>query len=86
MKSSLITFLGLAAGACTTVSMLPQAIKTIRTKQTKDLSLWMYLLLVIGIILWLSYGLFIQDVPVIAANGVTLIFAFIVLAYKIKYK
>ncbi len=81
-----ITILGLVAATCTTIAFIPQAIKTIRTKHTKDLSLGMYALLTIGIILWLTYGVIKNDLPIILANGVTLVFAATILFLKIKYK
>ena len=81
-----ITILGLVAASLTTISFLPQAIKTIRTKQTRDISLLMYTVITIGILLWLIYGAFIGDLPLIAANTITFIFAAVVLMYKIKYK
>ncbi|MBI2628226.1 MAG: SemiSWEET transporter [Candidatus Niyogibacteria bacterium] len=82
----MITLLGLAAATCTTISFLPQAIKTIKTKQTKDLSLGMYTVLTVGIFLWFLYGILIKDLPVILANGITLIFTAIILFLIIKYK
>jgi MtN3 and saliva related transmembrane protein len=81
-----ITVIGLAAAACTTFSFLPQAIKVIRTKHTKDLSLGMYSILTVGVLLWLTYGILGKDLPVIIANSITSIFAMLILAMKIKYK
>jgi MtN3 and saliva related transmembrane protein len=81
-----ITILGLAAAACTTISFLPQAVKTIRTKHTEDLSLGMYSLLTIGIFLWLLYGILVEDIPIIVANGVTIIFCLTILFLIIKYR
>ncbi|MCD4833962.1 MAG: SemiSWEET transporter [Bacteroidales bacterium] len=81
-----ITILGLVAATCTTIAFLPQAIKAIRTRHTKDLSLGMYALLTTGIVLWLIYGVFKNDLPIILANGVTLVFAVTILFLKIKYK
>ncbi|MCK5611526.1 SemiSWEET transporter [Candidatus Pacearchaeota archaeon] len=81
-----ITTIGLLAAICTTMAFLPQAIKIIKTKHTKDLSLNMYLVLVIGVILWLTYGILIQDLPLIIANGITLMFTSTILTLKIKYK
>lgn len=83
---SWVTYLGMAAAACTTFSFLPQALKTIRTRNTKDLSLSMYSVLTIGIFLWLVYGLIIWDIPVIAANTVTLFLTITILTLKIRYK
>lgn len=81
-----ITLIGLAAALCTTTSFLPQAIKTIKSKHTKDLSLGMYSLTTIGVSLWLTYGLLNNDLPIILANAVTLVLVVIILAMKIKYK
>ncbi len=80
-----ITVIGLFAGACTTVSLLPQLLKSIRTKETRDISLSMYVLLVIGLCLWIIYGIFIGSIPVILANSVSFSLAVIVLVIKIKY-
>jgi len=82
----LITVLGLVAAICTTFSFLPQALKTIQTKQIRDLSLGMYIVLTTGVILWFVYGIFIKDLPIILANGVSLIFTATILFLIIKYK
>ena len=74
------------AAVLTTISFLPQAIKTIKTKDTKSLSFPMYLLFVIWVFLWLIYWLIINSYPVIFANFLTLILSSIILWYKIKYK
>lgn len=83
---NLITIVGLAAAFCTTISFLPQAIKTIRTKDTASISLSMYALFAFGTLLWFLYGLFSSNLPVSLANGVTLVFAMIILIYKLRYK
>ena len=80
-----ISILGFIAGTCTTVSFLPQVIKSIKTKDTKSISLIMYSTLVSGIFLWLIYGFLILDYPVIMANGITFVLALIVLFLKIKH-
>ena len=64
----MVKIIGLAAAGCTTLSFLPQAIKTIKTKQTEDLSLGMYSFFTLGVSLWLTYGIIIKDLPVILAN------------------
>ncbi|MBN9380330.1 MAG: SemiSWEET family sugar transporter [Chitinophagaceae bacterium] len=81
-----ITLIGLLAAACTTFSFLPQAIKTIRTKDTQSISLSMYALFTFGTLLWLLYGIFTDNLPVYLANGITLLFALIILGYKVRYK
>ncbi|MEO5889780.1 MAG: SemiSWEET transporter [Ferruginibacter sp.] len=83
---TITTLIGLGAALCTTTSFLPQAIKTIQTKDTSGISLYMYSLFAFGTLLWLSYGIADSNLPVTIANGITLIFAVIILVYKIKYK
>lgn len=85
MDINYITIIGLLAGTCTTLSFLPQVIKTIRTKETKDLSMMMYLVLATGIFLWTIYGALIESLPVIAANAISFVLALIILILKIKY-
>ena len=69
---TLTTIIGLAAGGITTFAYVPQVIRTWRTKSSGDLSLGMFGLLMVGVVLWLTYGLMINDVPIIIANVVTL--------------
>lgn len=79
-----VTVLGLMAGFCTTFALLPQVIKTWRTRSTRDISLGMFLVMAMGLALWLAYGLAIGDVPLIAANGLTLLFAAVILWFKLR--
>lgn len=81
-----ITIIGLGAAFCTTISFLPQAVKTIQTKDTSGISLLMYSFFTFGTLLWLTYGVLSKDAPVAIANAITLIFACIILIYKIRYK
>ena len=80
------TVLGLVAAILTTSSFLPQALKTIRTKNTGGISLFMYSLFSLGTLMWLIYGWYSDNLPIMVANAVTLIFAVVVLFYKIKFK
>ena len=80
------TFIGLAAAACTTISFLPQAVKVIKTRDTKSLSLPMYIIFTIGVMLWLIYGLLVRDIPMIAANTITSVFSAIILVSIIFYR
>ncbi len=84
MKPDAVTLLGLTAAFLTTLAFVPQAVKIIRTRHTKDLSLWMYVLLNIGLILWLAYGFILRDPALILANSITFILTFIILILKIK--
>jgi MtN3 and saliva related transmembrane protein len=81
-----ITLIGLAAACGTTISFIPQAIQTIRTKDTSGISLLMYGVFTAGTFLWLLYGVLTSNIPVTLANGITFIFASIILIYKIRYK
>jgi len=81
-----ITLAGITAAFCTTISFVPQAIKIIRTKDTTAISSAMYSLFTFGTLMWLIYGLFTKNTPVILANGVTLILSSIILFYKLKSK
>lgn len=81
-----IQLLGLAAGSLTTAAFLPQVIKTWKSRSAKDLSLGMFSLFCLGVLLWLIYGLIVQDVPVIAANLVTLMLASTLLFFKLRFK
>lgn len=81
-----MTYIGFLAAILTTTAFLPQVIKTWRSKETKDISLSMLLILFAGIVLWLVYGISIGDKPLIAANGVTIILVSILLFFKFKYK
>jgi MtN3 and saliva related transmembrane protein len=78
--------LGLAAGALTTAAFLPQVIKTWKSRSAKDLSLGMFSLFCLGVLLWLVYGLMVKDIPVIAANLVTLMLASTLLFFKLRFK
>ncbi len=86
MEINNITTLGLAAGLLTTIAYLPQVIKTWKSKSAQDLSWSMLIVLCIGIVLWLVYGFSVQDIPVIAANILTLLLVSIILVLKIRYK
>ncbi|MCX7737728.1 MAG: SemiSWEET transporter [Candidatus Kapabacteria bacterium] len=81
-----ITILGLIAATLTTFAFLPQMLKAIINRHTKDISLLTYIIFVIGIILWFIYGIIKNDLPIILANIVSFIFAFTILILKIIYK
>lgn len=82
---SLERLIGLAAATLTTLSFLPQVYRSLRTHDTRGISLGMYAIFTVGIALWLVYGLLIHDLPVMLANGVTLVLAVIVLVLKLRY-
>ena len=74
-----VALLGYGAAMLTTVSFFPQAIKTVRSGDTRGISLPMYVLLTLGLALWGIYGLITGDGPLIVANAITLMPALVVL-------
>lgn len=78
--------LGLAAATLTTIAGLPQLVKIIKMKETRDLSLEMYLLMFAGISLWFVYGIIKKDLPLIIGNLITIIITGTIIALKLKYK
>jgi MtN3 and saliva related transmembrane protein len=81
-----IQLLGLAAGSLTTAAFFPQVVKTWKSRSAKDLSLGMFSLFCVGVLLWLIYGIVVRDVPVIAANLLTLMLASTLLFFKLRFK
>lgn len=82
----LVTGVGFFAAVLTTLGFLPQVIKTWRTRSTGDISLGMFVVLVAGIILWITYGFLRDDLPLIIGNSVTLFLVSIILFFKLRYK
>jgi MtN3 and saliva related transmembrane protein len=85
MEMTGVDLLGYAAAALTSASFVPQAIKTIRTRDTRSISLWMYVAFTAGVALWWLYGVKLGSWPVMAANAVTFALAATILALKIRY-
>jgi MtN3 and saliva related transmembrane protein len=78
-------FLGYAAAVLTTASFIPQAIMTIRSRDTRGISRGMYIIFTAGVALWLAYGIYIASLPMILANLVTLALAGTILVFKLRY-
>ena len=85
MEPFVIKLIGFAAATCTTVAYAPQAIKVWKTRSTGDISLGMFLVMVLGLALWLIYGLLSGDAPLIASNAVTMLLAGGILVMKLRY-
>jgi MtN3 and saliva related transmembrane protein len=75
--------IGYFGGLCTTLAFIPQVWLVWKTKSTQDISLGMYAIYVLGVSLWLGYGIAAQAWPVLVANAATLIFASTILGLKI---
>jgi len=78
--------MGYMAAFCTTFALLPQIIRILKLKEARDVSLFMPLMISVGSILWLIYGIMIKEMPVIAANAIALIFSLTALFTTIKYR
>lgn len=85
MSSASIEIIGAIAATITTLCWVPQAIKVIRTRETAAISLVMYLMLALGVSLWLAYGVLIMSWPLIGANAATLLPVLAILAMKLRY-
>jgi MtN3 and saliva related transmembrane protein len=77
--------IGYAAGVLTTVSFVPQAWLSWKTRRTAGLSLGMYAIFALGVALWLGYGLLIGAWPVIVSNAITLALALFILALRLRH-
>ena len=86
MNSIDIEVLGLVSGALTTIAFVPQVWKTYKSKSAKNLSLGMFMIFCSGTIGWFAYGIFRNDVPVMAANAVTLALCLVIIFFKFRYK
>jgi len=78
--------IGFAAAFLTTVSFVPQAWLTFRTRDVSGISLGMYSAFTLGVALWLAYGLAVQAWPVVVANAITLALALSILGMKLRYR
>lgn len=79
------TTIGLVAGTLTSVAAIPQLIKTLKTRNVRDISIWQPLLLSFGVALWMMYGVLINDLPLILANITPLVCNAILTVMKIRY-
>ena len=76
---------GFAAALLTTIAFIPQAVMTIRTKNTRGISRGMYIMFTVGVALWLVYGFALNSWPMILANTVTLALAGTILVLKLRF-
>lgn len=85
MSAWLIELIGTLAAITGTIGWAPQALKTIRTKNTKDLSLWTNLLLLTTVTLWFIYGVALVSWPLIAGNIVSIILLSVIVIMKLRH-
>lgn len=77
---------GIAAGICTALSLLPQLVKMIKEKKATDIAMPMLIILLTGLILWIWYGLLRHDLPIILTNGVSLLLNLLIIIFRWYYK
>jgi MtN3 and saliva related transmembrane protein len=80
-----LDLLGMTAGCISSITFLPQVIKTWKTKSAADISLLMFTFATISVIMWLVYGIILQNVPIIFTNSMVLFFSLVMLYFKFKY-
>lgn len=80
-----LEILGYIGATLTTAAFAPQAIKSIRTRDTKGMSLWMYVMFTVGVAFWLAYGIAMDSWPMILSNSLTLPLAGSILALKLRH-
>jgi MtN3 and saliva related transmembrane protein len=85
VDQSLISFFGFAAAFCTTTAYVPQVLRIWRTRSTQDISLWMFLVMNLGLVFWLIYGISIHSLPVIVCNAATLAMTGAILVLKLRH-
>lgn len=80
-----IDWFGYAAAILTTIAFVPQAVKTIRSRDTSGISLGMYVIFTIGIGFWFAYGVALGSWPMILANITTFALAATILLLKLRH-
>ena len=79
-------YVGIAAGILTSTALLPQLIKIIREKKAQNISYFMLVILMCGLLCWIWYGTMRDDLPIIITNAFSLTINLLVLIFTIKYK
>ncbi len=82
MELSPVEYIGYLAAILTTVAFVPQAMLVYKTKDTDSISLAMFIIFNFGLVCWGTYGLILHQLPIILANGITLILALYILFMK----
>ena len=82
----MIALTGYLAGTLTTISFVPQVLRTWKLRETKDFSLAMLLLFAAGMLLWTAYGIWINSFPIIAANVITFGLVLFLIVMKFRYQ
>jgi len=79
-------YIGIVAGICTGIAMLPQLYKILKEKKAEQLSISMMIILLLGLGLWVFYGILKKDYPVIITNGFSFLINLLIIFFSVKYK
>src|SRR5688572_5524819 len=79
-------YIGIFAGICTCVSLLPQLVKIIREKKAEDISYLMLFILLVGVGGWIWYGFLNNDLPIIVTNCISFLINLLVIIFTIRFK
>jgi MtN3 and saliva related transmembrane protein len=83
---TLTNILGYSAGVVTTLTFLPQVVKTWKVKSAQDVSLWMFIIAATNEVMWVGYGLLKDDWVIILTNVIVLLMSFTMIYLKFRYK
>ena len=78
--------IGIIAGICTGVSLLPQLIKIIKEKKAEDISWFMLFILLAGLALWVWYGILKTDYPIIITNSFSFLVNITIIFFTIRFR
>jgi MtN3 and saliva related transmembrane protein len=80
-----LALIGYVAAVLTTAAFVPQAVKTLRTRDTRAISLWMYVVFTAGVACWAAYGVALDSWPIILANMITFLLSALILVLKVRH-
>jgi len=81
-----IDILGIIAGICTSSSIIPQIVKTLKEKKAREVSVFMFIVLMTGNALWIYYGFEKSDIAIISTNFFALVLNIVMIVLKFRYK
>ena len=81
-----VDILGYSAGFITSLTFLPQVIKTWKVKSAKDISLMMFVIAAVNEVMWIVYGALLNNWVIILTNSIVLAMSLIMIFFKLRYK
>jgi MtN3 and saliva related transmembrane protein len=80
-----LEWMGVVAATLTTLAFVPQAVKTIKSRDTRSISLGMYVVFTVGVMFWFGYGIALDSWPMIVSNAITFVLAATILGLKLRH-